>query len=408
MVNYNGWLPQDPEVVRKWIRKKVDVVKKVPYAAPRADVIQEFQSLIENDPEIFMYFNQMFEQVPKDKLPPGVDDYKIMLGLFATIITEAPKYDSERAAEGEVVGVPIYAILDQFSNTPAGLNAFINRKVNDQFKKMFTVWAEFLQSLDSRYVLEGTPEEPAWPQAIADFADIFVCDPTDKYYGFKSWDDFFTRVFREGQRPVDFATDDSVVNSACDSTVYRIAYRANASDQFWLKGQPYSLDYMLNNDPLASEFDKGTVFQAFLSPLDYHRWHSPVNGKIKKIVQVEGTYYAASPDPELEAGSIIASQSFMTSLATRVLIFIESDNPEIGLMCFIGVGMVEVSTCEVTVKEEEVVKKGHQLGMFHFGGSTHCLIFRREVPIVFAETIEVDTVVRVNSAIARVGNSGVN
>ncbi|KAH7924812.1 hypothetical protein BV22DRAFT_1034692 [Leucogyrophana mollusca] len=405
MVNYNGWLPKDPEVVRKWIRKKVDVVKKVPYAAPLPDVIQEFQNLIENDPEIFMYFNQMFEQVPKDKYPPGVDDYTVMLRLFATIITEAPEYDREGVERGEAIGVPIYAVLDQFTNTPAGLNAFINRRVNNQFKKMFDVWAAFLTSLDSRYVLEGTPEKPAWPQAIPNFADIYVCDPTDKYYGFKSWDDFFTRQFKEGQRPIEFADDDSVVNSACDSTVYRIAYRVNATDQFWLKGQPYSLNHILNNDPLSSEFDKGTVYQAFLSLYDYHRWHSPVNGKIKKIVLVEGTYYAAQPDPSWEEAAIIESQSFITSIATRVLVFIEADNPEIGLMCVVGVGMVEVSTCEVTVEEGDVVRKGDQLGMFHFGGSTHCLVFRREVPIVFAETIEVDTFVRVKSAIAKVGSA---
>ncbi|KAJ3536566.1 hypothetical protein NM688_g6820 [Phlebia brevispora] len=52
-------------------------------------------------------------------------------------------------------------------------------------------------------------------------------------------------------------------------------------------------------------------------------------------------------------------------------------------MCFMGVGMAEVSTCEVTVTPGQVVKKGDQLGMFHFGGSTHCLIFRPETKITF-------------------------
>ncbi|KAK0201287.1 hypothetical protein DFS33DRAFT_1358746 [Desarmillaria ectypa] len=40
-------------------------------------------------------------------------------------------------------------------------------------------------------------------------------------------------------------------------------------------------------------------------------------------------------------------------------------------MCFIAVGMAEVSTCEVTVQEGQVLKKGDQMGIFHFGGSTH-------------------------------------
>ena len=63
-------------------------------------------------------------------------------------------------------------------------------------------------------------------------------------------------------------------------------------------------------------------------------------------------------------------------MASRALIFIEADNPDIGLMCIMLVGMAEVSSNEITVSEGQHVKKGEQLGMFHFGGSTHCLIFR--------------------------------
>ena len=52
-------------------------------------------------------------------------------------------------------------------------------------------------------------------------------------------------------------------------------------------------------------------------------------------------------------------------------------------MCFVSIGMSEVSSNEITVKENDRVKKGDQLGMFHFGGSTHLLIFRPEVNIEF-------------------------
>ena len=65
------------------------------------------------------------------------------------------------------------------------------------------------------------------------------------------------------------------------------------------------------------------------------------------------------------------------------MIFIEADNSDIGLTCVMPVGMAEVSTCEVTVYEGQHVKKGEQLGMFHFGGSTHCLIFGPQVNLDF-------------------------
>ena len=63
------------------------------------------------------------------------------------------------------------------------------------------------------------------------------------------------------------------------------------------------------------------------------------------------------------------------------MIFIEANNSAIGLMCFLGVGIAEVSTCDIRVRQGQKVKKGDQLGMFHYGGSTHCLVFRPDVNI---------------------------
>ena len=68
-------------------------------------------------------------------------------------------------------------------------------------------------------------------------------------------------------------------------------------------------------------------------------------------------------------------------MATRAIILIEADEPAIGLLAFVGIGMDEVSTCEITVKEGQHVKKGQETGMFHFGGSTHCVIFRKGVKV---------------------------
>jgi phosphatidylserine decarboxylase len=74
-------------------------------------------------------------------------------------------------------------------------------------------------------------------------------------------------------------------------------------------------------------------------------------------------------------------------------------------MCVIAVGMAEVSSCEITVKKGDHVNKGDQLGMFHFGGSTHCLVFRPGVNLTFdfyGETPGLDAPnnIRVNTRIA--------
>ncbi|KAH9477944.1 L-tryptophan decarboxylase [Psilocybe cubensis] len=376
-------------------------------------VIREFQELIENDADIYMSFNQMFEQVwlqpPYDKDPTGkpqIRDYVTMLRLFNEIIRKAPVFESN-----DFVGFPINTILDWPMATPAGYRAFTNTKVNAMFQKMFKVWAAFLVSPESCSVLTDTSNGwfgPAAMQAMPNFAETFVCKPSAPYYGFTSWDDFFTRVFRPGIRPVASTEDDSVITSACESTVYKIAYNIKKRDAFWLKGEPYSLSHMLDNDPLAKHFVGGTICQAFLHALNYHRWAAPVSGQVVKTVNIPGTYYAKSPimgfidgkgpdpnDPNL-------NQAFITSLATRALIFIEASNPSIGLMCFVAVGMGEVSTCEVTVKQGQEVKKGDELGMFRYGGSTHCLIFRPETKLQFHADYKVNAAVKLNVAIAQV------
>ena len=90
------------------------------------------------------------------------------------------------------------------------------------------------------------------------------------------------------------------------------------------------------------------------------------------------------------------------------MIFIEADNPDIGLMCVMPIGMAEVSSCEITVNEGQKIKKGDQLGMFHFGGSTHCLIFGPHVNLAFdfhgmTPGIDAPHNIPVNSKIATVG-----
>ena len=146
---------------------------------------------------------------------------------------------------------------------------------------------------------------------------------------------------------------------------------------------------MLAFDERAEQFAGGTIYQAFLSALSYHRWHAPVSGKVVKAFVQDGTYFSEPlfeglGDPnthEINEGGISTGQGYITALATRAIIFIEADNPAIGLMAFIGIGMDEVSTCHITVKEGQHIKKGEQTGMFHFGGSSHCLLFRKGVKV---------------------------
>ncbi|MCJ1281633.1 hypothetical protein MMC26_000954 [Xylographa opegraphella] len=371
------WLPQDHRIHREWLGGIIDHVDQIPKELH--PVLKKFKDMIEGNTRIYILFSSMFEQIPKkkpySKSPTGlpqVRDYKHMLSVLNHLLTTAP----------------------------SGFAAFLDPEVNAMLKEVLNAWVEFLCSPESAQVLgndsDGWFGETGKTDLTATanigvtsykFEDMYVCEPSAKYYGFKSWDAFFTRAFKEGIRPVAGADDPNVITNVCESKPYNIAYGVKARDHFWLKGQPYSLIDMLAHDELAEKFVGGTVYQAFLNALSYHRWHSPESGKIVKAYVQDGTYYSEplfedfTESHGADKANESTGQGYITATATRAILFIEADNPAIGLLAVLAVGMAEVSTCDITVKDGQNVKKGDQIGMFHFGGSTHCLLFRKGVKV---------------------------
>lgn len=416
-----GWLPHDRRHIDQWIRGLKQRVAEAPQ--PLVAPIRELKDLVAQDPVLHFAVEAMFKEAEllRRQTPlgtPEVKDFDEFLILLNAIMTQAPEFTEcpDAQSEGQpcgLIGFPINALLDWPMATSFGYEVFANQLVNQQLKKILGYWSEHLVSASSRNVLiedhpDRTPKVLAWLnptalqtmvtvacQAATDqqkcrqqsFQDIFNCDPGAQYYGFKSWDDFFTRTFVDGVRPV--AGGDDEIANACESAPLQVVQNVSESAEFWLKGQPYSLLNMMNFDPLARHFIGGTVYQAFLSALSYHRWNSPVAGTVKKAFVVNGSYYLENryqgfinPDGG-DPSAPNDSQPFLTATATRAVIFIEATKPAVGLMCFIAVGMAEVSSCEITVQEGQQIEKGHELGMFHFGGSTHCLIFGPDVQLEF-------------------------
>ena len=387
------WLPQDQKAIKKWLD---DIIEEADRQRLKLHpIIQEFKSTVEKNPTLHMQYTQMFTEVTQSQTPtekPQVQNYDQMFRLVNFIMTKwAPQYN-----EYGLVGFPINAILNWSMGTTNGYAAFLNEEANGHWKKVLDEWGEFLKSKRSCYVLV---DDKPWGwfaegamSAMPNFVEEFECDPTDKHYGFKSWDDFFVRKFRVGVRPI--AEGHNVIANSCESHPYDLQYNVKVVDEFWVKEQYYSLRHMLADDPLAQQFDGGTIYQAFLSALSYHRWHSPVDGTIVKAYKVPGTYYSATLSVGPDEASPDKSQGYICQVAARAVIFIQAKNQAIGLMCFVAVGMSEVSTCEIRSdlipiegKPKPTVKKGDEIGMFHFGGSTHCLIFRPGVKLEFEKNV---------------------
>jgi len=439
------WLPKNPVEIERWIQrlKKRSIEQPQPLIQPIADL----QQMVYSDPVLYGNVQAMFAEAYRLKKftpldwEPEPQTFEDFLTLLNTIMFTAPEAYQTGAPPNQqaagLIGFPINALLDWPMGTTYGYDVFSNALVNQQFKKILTYWSNFLVTGASTYVLtQGDPEHDiiAWlsptaqaemvtvaqsalgpsPNPIppdAQFYEIFDCNPSDPNYGFTSWDNFFTRVFRENARPLADPNDQNVICNACESGPLQVKQNVKMSDSFWLKDQSYSLENILNWDEYASQFSGGTVYQAFLSALSYHRWHSPVTGVIDKAYVVNGSYYLENLDQGFfnpdgaDPSAPNDSQAYLTAIATRAIIFITADNPAIGRMCVVPVGMAEVSSCEITVKPGDRVKKGDQLGMFHFGGSTHCLIFRPGVNLTFdfyGETpgVEAPNNIRVKTRIA--------
>ncbi|KAL8678750.1 MAG: hypothetical protein Q9186_004941 [Xanthomendoza sp. 1 TL-2023] len=361
--------------------------------------VEELRTLLESEVELSNLAKEMFEQeIIGEKaaiVPPGrpqVQNYQDFLKALDDLLVRAPEYDDRELG---LTGLPFSLIINWPLGTKSGVEFMTTASVNDQFRKILTGWTIFLASKASVYVLNDSPRGWFCSSALAfmmgagrrdsrsEFEKVFVCDPSKEHWGYKSFDDFFTRKLRDGARPIASPMDSSVITHPCEACPYRLDSFMRAGDPIGIKGQCYSLRDILAGHSFTTDFSGGTVYQGFLRAGGYHRWHCPVYGQIRDIHRVPGTYFPRPQNKDFVPSEATAPHTLLAQMSTRVLIFIQADNPDIGLMCVIPVGLNEVSSCEVTVRTGQRVTKGEQLGMFHYGGSTHCLIFRPGVVLEF-------------------------
>ncbi|GJJ06917.1 hypothetical protein Clacol_001113 [Clathrus columnatus] len=410
-----GWISDNPNVQTKYLQALYTESQKLRSCNGKVGLlssVQAFKDFIENNPVILEDFNKMFEEATSDEPPRDYQELILMLNL---IFREAPRFGS--------FGPPVYMLMAKTMNTKSGFSVYSKEEMNFQFKKMFETWTLFLTSRDSRSVI--TTSEGGWLCSAAQmammreydgatFEEVFICDPEDSYYGFTSYEDFFTRRFRNPQkhRPTGPPGDLRAISAPCESTVYAYQTNVGEADELYIKDEAYSLIQLLDADPYTNKFIGGSVLQGFLNTTGYHRWHSPVNGWIRKIVDVPGTYFLQAentlnsriPPPESDdPPPYLRSLRYFAHTAARQLIFIEADNPKLGLVCFIAIGMTEISTCQASVYEGQHIVRGDELGTFHFGGSSFALVFKAGANIRMEEEYTVlGAVLRINKCIATI------
>ncbi|PKK56340.1 phosphatidylserine decarboxylase-related protein [Rhizophagus irregularis] len=168
-----------------------------------------------------------------------------------------------------------------------------------------------------------------------------------------SFNEFFARKFLPGTRPIDGPSNPAII--------------------------------LLANSKYANDFGGGKFMHAFLAPYDYHRLHAPVDGKVLEAKVIPGQTY-------LEVNVKKHSNDKYRLIPTRALYapnssgyqfcqargLIVIDSPKVGKVAVLPIGMCQVSSVVLSVKEEDEVKKGDEISYFQFGGSDIVLLFQAQ------------------------------
>jgi phosphatidylserine decarboxylase len=209
-----------------------------------------------------------------------------------------------------------------------------------------------------------------------------------------SFDAFFTRGLRSGVRPVDRSPH--AIVSAADGRLASMGSISEAST--WLvKGRPYRIAELLGDAEEARRYDGGLACVIYLSPRDYHRVHSPVDGVLSRVRSLPGDYY-----PVNAIGMRHVPNLFVRN--RRVILTIDAPREgrvSVVMVSAMIVGRITVSGIaarDVPLGDHSLdlpVERGNEIGMFHLGSTAVVLLpksagatwIASEGPVRFGERI---------------------
>jgi len=314
---------------------------------------------------------------------PRIKDVYTLLDTFNKILGRAPAFIND-----ELVGLPFSAFVVGIDPTLSGSELFGLPMFNEKMSVILQEWNNFLGTEASNVGFRVDGKQ--WlSEAAKDQYDFPIWKKDSETLPYwESWNSFFTRDFKDAatSRPIDSPNDNAVVNSANDGSLFRWRGNVSKKDVFWLKDMEYSLSDILSssvqsqqdtidNHNLVEMFAGGYVFQTYLNPYNFHRWWVPVNGTVLFTpFSIPGNFFNKLVLPDF-AGATTASLPYLAQVNARGLIVIETE--DYGNVCCIPLGMSEVSTVQFNenMTAGTSVKKGDEMGMFNYGGSSFVLIF---------------------------------
>ncbi|MCO4813171.1 MAG: phosphatidylserine decarboxylase [Flavobacteriales bacterium] len=192
--------------------------------------------------------------------------------------------------------------------------------------------------------------------------NIDMDDYQDEVASFETFNEFFYRKIKPSARPI----GQGIVSPA-DGRVLAFP-KISDSRRFFIKGSEFNLNTFLGNPLLADKYTDGSMFIVRLAPVDYHRFHFPVEGVATASTKIKGAYYSVSPMALRKNLEIFCQNK-------REYCTVKTENHGDVLICDVGATLT--AGIHQTYSANSNVKKGDEKGYFSFGGSTLVVLFEK-------------------------------
>lgn len=225
-------------------------------------------------------------------------------------------------------------------------------------------------------------------------SELVEPDP-DKYPNFNA---FFAREIRPDARPIEDPGNANVISSPADCRLTAFP-TIDLATKYWIKGFGFTVAKLLGDDEgLARIFEGGSILINRLAPQDYHRWHSPISGKVISVKEIEGTYYTVNPQAINQAGTL---DVFCENRRSVMLVECRS-----GPVAIIAIGAMLVGSIKYVNRVDNVnteIMRGQCLGAFYYGGSTVVVLYPRGSAVLDEDLVRNSTSERPCETLVRVG-----
>ncbi len=388
----SGWLPpfgHESLKIYYEIILEVDIEPEHKWVKP----IQELYQWIKSNEVVDDLFNTAFRENKNIKdeyhhvqgVPvPRIKDTEHLMSAFNKVMKRAPYFINDA-----LVGLPFSAIVVAIDPTLSGRTIFGLPEFNKKMSKVLNHWNKFLATKKSNTGFSVDGEQ--WLSETAKKQYEFdLWSRNEKLPYWDSWNDFFTREFKDidKQRPIAGPDTNKIVISPNDGSLFRWRSNVAKNDVFWFKDMKYSIkdilstsvekdQKVLDHHKIVDIFEGGYVFQTYLNPYNYHKWQVPVNGKVLfDPIVVPGAFFNKLVIPDF-SGATTASLPYLSQVNARGLIVFKTE--DYGHVCCIPLGMSEVSTVKFDskMKKGKQVSKGDPMGMFEYGGSSFVTIYEK-------------------------------